>query len=314
MPRKPSARHGRASPSVPLAILFRSAFSKLDQIPAADIESLEIINNPSAKYNPEGKSGIINIKMKQIKTAGFSGNAMFTAGTGDKYNESLNLNYNFGKINLFGSYSGMKKMAVASRYLLREAYDSDSVHFLQQDAKTNLDITKNSFTLGSNFNFNSQNKLTLSYAYNPSRQTDSDNTLSQYFDRSMNKTGSVFVINSENEKETSNDYLLAYRKLFDKKGEELTVDYTLSNSSASIHQPQTYQYATKTELAEITSGSDSYNSNLQMNWPSMKKCWPTCRRPGSAKTFSATPSGWDGWLGGCGCWFWLAHTKCIAKS
>jgi len=240
--------------------------TKLDQIPAADIESLEIINNPSAKYNPEGKSGIINIKMKQIKTAGFSGNAMFTAGTGDKYNESLNLNYNFGKINLFASYSGMKKMAAASRYLLREAFDSDSVHFLQQDAKTNYDITKNSFTLGSNFNINSKNKLTLSYTYNPSKMVDADNTLSQYFDRSMNKTGSVYVINSENEKETSNDYLLAYRKLFDKKGEELTVDYTLSNSSASIHQPQTYQYATRTELAEITSGSDSYNSNLQMNW------------------------------------------------
>lgn len=240
--------------------------TKLDQIPAADIESLEIINNPSAKYNPEGKSGIINIKMKQIKTAGFSGNAMFTAGTGDKYNESLNLNYNFGKINLFGSYSGMKKVAVASRYLFREAYNSDSVHFLQQDAKTNLDITKNSFTLGSNLNFNSQNKLTLSYTYNPSKMIDADKTLSQYFDRSMNKTGSVYVINSENEKETSNDYLLAYRKLFDKKGEELTVDYTLSNSSASINQPQTYQYPTKTELTEITSGSDIYNSNLQVNW------------------------------------------------
>ena len=240
--------------------------TRLDQIPAADIESLEIINNPSAKYNPEGKSGIINIRMKQVKTAGLSGNAMVTAGTGDKYNESLNLNYNFGKINLFGSYNGMKKIADASRYLLRESFDSDSVHFLQQDAKTNLDITKNSFALGSNFNFNSQNKLTLSYTFTPSKMTDADKTLSQYFDRSMTKTGSVFVINSENEKETSNDYLLAYRKLFDKKGEELTVDYTLSNSSGSINQPQTYQYSTITELKEITTRSDIYNSNLQLNW------------------------------------------------
>ena len=191
--------------------------TKLDQIPAADIESLEIITNPSAKYNPEGKSGIINIKLKQSKTTGFSGNAIVTAGTGDKYNESVNLNYNLGKVNLFASYSGMKRMAEASRYLLRESYNSDAIHFLQQDAKTNIDITKNTFTLGSTFNFNSQNKLTLSYTYNPSKTIDADNTLSQYFDRSMNKTGSVFVINSENGKETANDYLVAYRKLFDKK-------------------------------------------------------------------------------------------------
>ena len=240
--------------------------TKLDQIPAADIESLEIINNPSAKYNPEGKSGIINIKMKQVKTAGFSGNAMFTLGTGNKYNESANLNYNVGKTNLFASFSGMKKIAVASRFLFREAFNAEPVPFLQQDAKTNLDINKNSFTLGSNINFNSKNKLTLSYSYNPAKQTDADETLSQYFDKSMNRTGSVFVINSENEKENSNDYLLAYRKLFDKKGEELTVDYTLSNSSGSINQPQTYQYETKTELQEITNNSDILNSNLQINW------------------------------------------------
>jgi len=240
--------------------------TKLDQIPAADIESLEIITNPSAKYNPEGKSGIINIKLKQSKTAGFSGNAMFTAGTGDKYNESVNLNYNLGKVNLFASYSGMKRMAEASRYLLRESYNSDAIHFLQQDAKTNIDITKNTFTLGSNFNLNSQNKLTLSYTYNPSKTNDDDQTLSQYFDRSMNKTGSVFVINSENGKETANDYLVAYRKLFDKKGEELTVDYTLSSSSGSALQPLTYQYSTKTETSEINTNSDIYNSNLQVNW------------------------------------------------
>ncbi len=240
--------------------------TKLDQIPAGDIESLEIITNPSAKYNPEGKSGIINIKLKQSKTVGLSGNAIVTAGTGDKYNESVNLNYNLGKVNLFASYNGMKRMAEASRYLLRESYNSEEVHFLQQDAKTNIDITKNTFTLGSNFNFNSQNKLTLSYTYNPSKTIDADNTLSQYFDRSMNKTGSVFVINSENGKETANDYLVAYRKLFDKKGEELTVDYTLSSSSGSAIQPQTYQYATTTETSEINTNSDIFNSNLQLNW------------------------------------------------
>lgn len=240
--------------------------TKLDQIPSADIESLEIISNPSAKYNPEGKSGIINIKMKQSKAAGFSGNAMATAGTGNKYNESVNLNYNLGKFSLFASYNGLSKQAEASRYLLREAFDSETVHFLQQDAKTNLDITKNNFTFGSTINFNAQNKLTLSYTYSPSRQTDGDQTISQYFDRSMNKTGSVFVLNSENEKEKSNDYLLAYRKLFDKKGEELTIDYTFSNASGSIIQPQTYQFQTSTESKEINSSAENFNSNLQLNW------------------------------------------------
>ncbi len=240
--------------------------TRLDQIPAGDIESLEIINNPSAKYNPEGKSGIINIRMKQAKVSGFSGNAMVTAGTGEKFNESLNLNYNFGKINLFAAFTGMSRKAVSSRYLMREAFDSDSVHFLQQDASTKYDIRKNSFSAGSRISFNTQNKLTLSYAFNPSSQSDADNTLSQYFDRSMKKTGTVFVINAENEKGNSNDYQLSYQKLFDKKGEELTADYSFTNSSGKISQPQTYQFATKTTFKQISSNSDTYISNFQVNW------------------------------------------------
>ena len=75
--------------------------ARLDRLPASAIEKIEIISNPSAKYNPEGKSGIINLRLKPQKSAGFNGNALFTAGTGDKYSGTLDLNYNFGDVNIF---------------------------------------------------------------------------------------------------------------------------------------------------------------------------------------------------------------------
>ncbi len=122
--------------------------TKLDQISSAEIESIEIITSPTAKYNPEGKSGIINLKMKQKKTEGFNGNAMITAGTGDKYNAGLGLNYNFGNVNVFASYNGIFRKTVSERYLLRESFISDSAHFLQQNSATNLESKSNKITLG----------------------------------------------------------------------------------------------------------------------------------------------------------------------
>jgi ferric enterobactin receptor len=76
----------------------------LEQIPASQIESVEVITNPSAKYDAEGGGGIINIVLKKQKQDGLNGNATVNAGTRDKYNTSLSLNRRKGKVNWFGSY------------------------------------------------------------------------------------------------------------------------------------------------------------------------------------------------------------------
>jgi hypothetical protein len=83
--------------------------TRLDQLSASDIESIELITNPSVKYNPEGKSGIINLKLKHKKTAGLSGNFMLSAGTGNKYTGSAGLNYNTFKFDIFAGYDGISK-------------------------------------------------------------------------------------------------------------------------------------------------------------------------------------------------------------
>jgi outer membrane receptor protein involved in Fe transport len=240
--------------------------TNLEQISSAEIESIEIITNPTAKYNPEGKSGIINLKMKQKKSEGFNGNAMITAGTGDKYNAVLGLNYNFGNVNFFGSYNGIFRKTESERYLLRESYISDSAHFVRQNSATTLDSRSNKFTLGSNINLNSKNSLTLSYSYTPSVRIDNDSTLSQYFDRSMNLTESILAGNSENIISTSHDYILSYRKTFDRKGEEVTIDYNYASTSEEMDQMQIFHFSDYSESAEIFDDSKYRKSNLQLNW------------------------------------------------
>lgn len=79
----------------------------LKQIPSESIKSIELITNPSAKYNPEGMSGIINIILHKNTNIGFNGNINVGLSYQDepKFNSSIDMNYRNGKFNFFGNYS-----------------------------------------------------------------------------------------------------------------------------------------------------------------------------------------------------------------
>jgi iron complex outermembrane recepter protein len=81
--------------------------SFLKSLQSAQIESIEIITNPSAKYEAAGNAGIINIRLKKNKAYGMNGsvNAGITQAVYAKYNVGFNLNYRNKKINLFGNYN-----------------------------------------------------------------------------------------------------------------------------------------------------------------------------------------------------------------
>tara|TARA_R110002033_G_scaffold33214_10_gene70536 strand:+ start:20044 stop:22524 length:2481 start_codon:yes stop_codon:yes gene_type:complete len=78
----------------------------LQQIPSASIKQIELITNPSAKYNPEGMSGIINIILNKNSKIGFNGsiNNGITLGLTPKVNSAFDLNYRNGKFNFYGNY------------------------------------------------------------------------------------------------------------------------------------------------------------------------------------------------------------------
>jgi outer membrane receptor protein involved in Fe transport len=77
----------------------------LQQMPANSIERIEVITNPSAKYKPDGTSGIINIVLKKDVSTGLNGTISANAGNHDRYNANVSLNFNPGTYNIYGSYS-----------------------------------------------------------------------------------------------------------------------------------------------------------------------------------------------------------------
>ncbi len=100
----------------------------LASINASQIESIEIMTNPSAKYDAAGNAGIINIKTKKNKVRGFNGNLNLAYGQGKYYknNNSLILNYRDGNYNFFFSYSTNISKAFTDVYAYRWYYKADN--------------------------------------------------------------------------------------------------------------------------------------------------------------------------------------------
>ncbi|MEQ9297014.1 MAG: TonB-dependent receptor [Cyclobacteriaceae bacterium] len=85
----------------------QNASQLLEQLPSGAIKSIELITNPSAKYVPEGMSGIINIVLHKNTNNGFNGlaNAGLTVGEEVRHNAAMDLNYRTGKVNLYLNYA-----------------------------------------------------------------------------------------------------------------------------------------------------------------------------------------------------------------
>jgi len=94
--------------------------SLLQQLPAGSIDQIEIITNPSARYDAEGMAGIINIKTKKDKRSGVNGSVTIGAGTRDKYNGGISLNNRTKKTNLNISYNFREETRTSSGNSTRE--------------------------------------------------------------------------------------------------------------------------------------------------------------------------------------------------
>lgn len=100
--------------------------SYLKSLQSSQIEAIELITNPSAKYEAAGNAGIINIKLKKDKTIGTNGsvNAGYAIGTYAKYNTGLSLNYRNKKFNIFGNNNFNTSLNESNFKLYREQGDS----------------------------------------------------------------------------------------------------------------------------------------------------------------------------------------------
>jgi outer membrane receptor protein involved in Fe transport len=205
-----------------------SGSEALEQIPAEMIERVEVITNPSARFNPEGTSGIINVVLKQQRRPGYNGMLSLNAGSAGSYSGSLNLNYKLNNWNFFTNYSGRFSDMDSYGNGQRQTFLSDNTNFMDEDITGNYGMNSHNAQLGFDYSFNSKNTLTFSSRFsNWDRSMDNITEYMLYQD--LTSPNSLFLMdNSTGMEHNSFSHQLNFRKTYDQRLRELTADISIS--------------------------------------------------------------------------------------
>lgn len=137
----------------------------LQQIPAAEIQRIEIITNPSAKYDPEGVGGILNIILKKNKKLGLNGMVNASVSTGDKYQGSVNLSYRTGKVNFFLSANANKRDMHMKMISENETYLTDTINYRNTSIQGTHGRRGRRINAGMDYFINDNTSMTISGSY-----------------------------------------------------------------------------------------------------------------------------------------------------
>jgi len=200
------------------------------RIPASSIERIEVINNPSAKYDAQASGGIINIVLKTQSDDGFGGNIGFNAGNFDRYNSSVDFNYKKSKWNVFGSLNGNQNTRISTPTVFRKSFIENTTPIIDQ--KRNINRLDQSFTGSLGLEFAATKKDIFGLEMNlGGGRNNSNEILNNYNRNADNSLISEFVRLSDEESNSFNqNYAFSYLRKFAKPRQELKISASLARS------------------------------------------------------------------------------------
>ncbi len=241
----------------------------LQQLPASLIERVEIITNPSARYEAEGNAGIINIVLKKDKRQGFNGSLELITGYYANLGAAVNLNYRHKKINFFLNYGIAYRNQPGAGSLYQEVYGTDTTFISKQNTHNRVKGLNNNIRGGLDYYFTDKSILTASYLFRRSDATRiSDIRYEDYLFTPGNLTGTTTRRQDEEEKEPNSEYTISYKKTFKKKDHELTTTAKFIDNWESSQQLFTQHYfnANGTQEPSKSVLQQSLNDEFEKQW------------------------------------------------
>lgn len=230
----------------PSSIFGASLADALASIPASQIKSIEVVTSPGAKYDAAGTGGIINIILKDSKVEGVNGSVNLSAGT-RRENGSFNLNVRKGNFGVNAFFSGNAQINSnspnTSNRVSKDSLGKTTTLF--QQGSNNF--KRNGYQSGLNFTWNisKHDDLTASVGFN--HFGNHGNGLTNQDENTVSADGTqlsdlkTLRTSSSKFSGTSTDVSLAYKKTFDKEGQELDILYSSSFGNNSFSSSQLLQ-------------------------------------------------------------------------
>ncbi len=230
----------------------------LKQIPATSIDRIEVITNPSAKYDPSGDAGIINVILKKNVSLGLNGVINATVGTHNKYRSDATINYSVGKFNLTFSANYAHMQDVAHINSLRQNTINDTIKTVDKIGAFHRQPLTRTFKAGFDYKMSDKDVLSLmsSFGMNQFGHTMTSRDTTYY---TPSKAGKLAL--DDNESLTKTNFYgldLNWQHKFNDKGHELDalLFYSYRDGKTTNFQTETILNA----LDPTGQNTDSYQT------------------------------------------------------
>jgi outer membrane receptor protein involved in Fe transport len=247
-----------------------SGSDALRQIPASALENIEIITNPSAKYEPDGSAGIINLITKKNSMNGLSGIINGTIGTRDKYRADFLLNYRTEKFNYFIGADWRDETNYGSMASSRETYLGDTTKYLTIGGDRNFIRGGQNLKGGFDFYLSDKTTFTLSGEVGKSKNNRSgDEFIHEY---TVPQSTEIYSINTETSFRENDFYsgTLNFQHKFKTEGHKIEANIFYSGETGIDGDEENEMLTDEnynpsgTYLAQVRSSEEEDENDLRM--------------------------------------------------
>jgi len=237
----------------------------LQSMPANSIERIEVVTNPSARYDAEGQSGIINIVLKKNVRIGLNGSLNVSAGSYDNYNAGLNLNNRGDKWNYFAGYHFNRRNSVGSG-LNNTEFSNNSI-IRNQNESVRLGIN-HGVRVGADYYISERTTLGASGNFSIRRNDRNEDIYYAYLNN-PELTGTSERFSRQDEDDFGFDLNLDFKHNFNREGEELEGNFSFGRDTED--GINTFDQTFTDPSGELDrrvnqTGEDGRNVNIQVDY------------------------------------------------
>lgn len=206
----------------------------LAQLPASSIQHIEVITNPTAKYDVEGMGGIINIITKKDKRKGFNGMATVSTGTNGSFNPSLNFNYRTEKFNVFGN-TGLRHDNRLSTGFVDQHYLLPTWKYSYHSTNSGQSLN-NGMNLKAGLDWYISPYSTLSFSGAANKRTEDKEDFNDYaFSNNLDSVYRKYGTNSTTDEAGHNmDFNLDFTHTFNPEGRQISASANYSTDAREV--------------------------------------------------------------------------------
>lgn len=237
-----------------------STADALAMLQADQIERIEVITNPSARYDAEGEVGIINIVLKKDRKQGFNGTVNAHVGYPHNYGGGFNLNYRAEHFNIYTGYTVRYHRRPGSGYTYQENYTNDTTTYYRANSEHERGGLNNGVTLGTDFFWKDQNTLGFSGSYNGGTNHNTASISYLDLDPFGNTLEETTRDDKEDEERDNTEVNAYYERTFDRAEQKFSASarYTIRGDVESSIITQTGDGSELYQRVNTTEDSDNW--------------------------------------------------------